>query len=129
MAATMQETALAKIMIVDDSRIIRRKIARCLEEHELEVIGRASNGVEAVEIFKQARPDIVTMDLTMPEMDGIECIEQLVNLDPSVKILVVSALADKATAIEALRKGANGFLCKPFTDRELSDALSELLRS
>lgn len=129
MGATMSETALAKLMIVDDSRIIRRKIARCLEDQELDIVGRASNGVEAIEIFKRLRPDIVTMDLTMPEMDGIECVEQLVKLDPSVKILVVSALADKATAIEALRKGANGFLCKPFTDRELSDALAELLRS
>lgn len=124
----MTTVATAKLLIVDDSRIIRRKIARCLEEHNLEVIGRASNGLEAVEIFKEAQPDVVTMDLTMPEMDGIECVEKLVNLDPRVKILVVSALADKATAIEALKKGANGFLCKPFTDRELSDALCELLR-
>ena len=129
MDATAAPTKTVKLMIVDDSRIIRRKIARCLEEHALEVIGRASNGVEAVEIFKAARPDLVTMDLTMPEMDGIECVEKLVNLDPSVKILVVSALADKSTAIEALKKGANGFLCKPFTDRELSDALTELLRT
>lgn len=128
MVATAQAQGTKKLMIVDDSRIIRRKIARCLEEHDLEVIGRAGNGVEAVDIFKAARPDLVTMDLTMPEMDGIECVEQLVNLDPSVKILVVSALADKSTAIEALKRGANGFLCKPFTDEELSDALAELVR-
>ena len=127
-AAAKNSAGALKLMIVDDSRIIRRKIARCLEEHELDVIGRASNGVEAVNIFRTARPDLVTMDLTMPEMDGIECVEKLVNLDPSVKILVVSALADKATAIEALKRGANGFLCKPFTDRELSDALAELIR-
>ncbi|MFK7887186.1 MAG: response regulator [Gammaproteobacteria bacterium] len=128
MVANMEPRARKKLMIVDDSRIIRRKIARCLDELDLEVIGRAGNGVEAVEVFKTARPDLVTMDLTMPEMDGIECVEQIVNLDPSVKILVVSALADKATAIEALKKGANGFLCKPFTDEELSDALAELVR-
>lgn len=128
MVAKMQPETGKRLMIVDDSRIIRRKIARCLDEHELEVIGRASNGVEAVAIFQEARPDLVTMDLTMPEMDGIECVEKLVNLDPSVKILVVSALADKATAIEALKMGANGFLCKPFTDEELSDAIAELIR-
>lgn len=128
MAKAAAPQPAAKLMIVDDSRIIRRKIARCIEEHNLEVIGRASNGLEAVEIFKEACPELVTMDLTMPEMDGIECVEKLVNLDPRVKILVVSALADKATAIEALKKGANGFLCKPFTDRELSDALQELMR-
>ncbi len=120
--------ATTTLMIVDDSRVIRRKISRCLQDNKLEVIGRASNGVEAVQIFKEARPDVVTMDLTMPEMDGIECVEKLVSIDPNVRILVVSALADKATAIEALKKGANGFLCKPFTDRELSLALAELLR-
>ncbi len=120
-------TSAARLMIVDDSRIIRRKIARCLEEHDLEVIGRASNGSEAIQIFREAQPDVVTMDLTMPEMDGIQCVEQLVRIDPTVRILVVSALADKATAIEALKKGANGFLCKPFTDQELSVALAELL--
>lgn len=128
MAASMEPKTGRKLMIVDDSRIIRRKISRCLEEHSLDVIGRASNGIEALNIFHAARPDLVTMDLTMPEMDGIECVEKLVNLDPSVKILVVSALADKSTAIEALKKGANGFLCKPFTDRELSDAIAELIR-
>ncbi|MEO1573742.1 MAG: response regulator [Pseudomonadota bacterium] len=128
MVAALGKAPQLKLMIVDDSRIIRRKIARCLEEHDLDVIGRASNGVEAVQIFQAGQPDLVTMDLTMPEMDGIECVEKLVNLDPSVKILVVSALADKATAIEALKKGANGFLCKPFTDKELSDALAELIR-
>jgi two-component system chemotaxis response regulator CheY len=68
------------------------------------------------------------MDITMPEMDGIECVEQLVAMNPDVLILVISALADKATAIEAMKKGANGFLCKPFTDRQLTDALDELLR-
>ena len=114
----MTALAAARLMIVDDSRIIRRKIARSLEQHELEVIARAANGREAVEMFKTAQPDIVTMDLTMPEMDGIECVELLVELNPNVLILVVSALADKSTAIQALKKGANGFLCKPFTDEQ-----------
>ena len=94
---------------------------------ELEVVGAASNGREAVELFRRTQPDVVTMDLTMPEMDGIQCVEQLVALNSKVLILVVSALADKATAVEAIEKGANGFLCKPFTDRQLNDALQELL--
>lgn len=120
----MQQTL--KLMVVDDSRIIRRKIIRCLENYDFEIVGTAGNGTEAVRLFKEARPDVVTMDLTMPEMNGIECVEQLVRLDPSVRILVVSALADKTTAIEALKKGANGFLCKPFTDQQLADAILEL---
>ena len=91
------------------------------------MVGAASNGREAVELFRRTNPDVVTMDLTMPEMDGIECVQELVALNPNVLILVVSALADKATAVEAIEKGANGFLCKPFSDRQLNEALEELM--
>lgn len=116
-----------KLMIVDDSNIIRRKIERSNHIERLEFIGSAGNGVEALELFNEKQPDVVTMDITMPEMDGIECVEKLVALKPDILILVISALADKTTAIEAIRKGANGFLCKPFNDKELNEALEELL--
>ena len=116
-----------KLMIVDDSNIIRRKIERSNKIKQLQVVGKARNGVEAVQVFKQTDPDVVTMDITMPEMDGIECVKEIVAINPKVLILVVSALSDKATAIEALKKGANGFLCKPFSDKQLNDALEELL--
>ena len=116
-----------KLLIVDDSNIIRRRIERSQQIDRLEVVGAASNGREAVEMFRRTQPDVVTMDLTMPEMDGIQCVQQLVAINSKVLILVVSALADKATAVEAIEKGANGFLCKPFTDRQLNDALHELL--
>ena len=116
-----------RMMIVDDSNIIRRRIERCQNIPQLEVVGSAANGLEAIQLFMQTDPDVVTMDITMPQMDGIECVERLVALKPEVRILVVSALADKATAVEAMEKGANGFLNKPFTDRQLNDALEELL--
>jgi len=93
-----------------------------------ELVGTAGNGEEALELFSKTDPDVVTMDLTMPRMDGIECIGRLVALKPSIRILVVSALADKATAVEAMEKGANGFLNKPFTDRQLNEAIAELMR-
>jgi two-component system chemotaxis response regulator CheY len=114
-------------MIVDDSNIIRRRIERSQQIDRLEVVGSASNGRAAVALFRRTMPDVVTMDLTMPEMDGIECVEQLIAIKAEVLILVVSAIADKATAVEAIEKGANGFLCKPFTDRQLNEALEELL--
>ena len=119
--------ASLKLMIVDDSNIIRRRIERSQQIARLEVVGSASNGRAAVEMFLRTQPDVVTMDLTMPEMDGIECVKELVAINSNVLILVVSALADKATAVEAIENGANGFLCKPFTDRQLNDALEELL--
>jgi two-component system chemotaxis response regulator CheY len=124
----MNAVAPLKLMIVDDSNIIRRRIERSQQIDRLQVVGAAANGREALDLFERTDPDVVTMDLTMPEMDGVECVERLVALKPEVLILVVSALADKATAVEAIAKGANGFLCKPFTDRQLNDALAELLQ-
>ena len=117
-----------KLMIVDDSNIMRRRIERSNQFDELELVGTAGNGLEALEMFKKTDPDVVTMDLTMPQMDGIECISKLVVLKPAVRILVISALADKATAVEAMEKGANGFLNKPFTDRQLNEAIADLMR-
>jgi two-component system chemotaxis response regulator CheY len=117
-----------KLMIVDDSNIMRRRIERSQQFEELELVGTAANGVEAIEMFRKMDPDVITMDLTMPQMDGIECIENIVKLKPAVRILVISALADKATAVEAMEKGANGFLNKPFTDRQLNEAIAELIR-
>jgi two-component system chemotaxis response regulator CheY len=117
-----------KLMIVDDSNIMRRRIERSQQFEELELVGTAADGIEALDLFKRTDPDVVTMDITMPHMDGIECIGRLVEMKPSIRILVVSALADKATAVEAMERGANGFLNKPFSDRQLNEAIAELLR-
>ena len=120
-----------KLMIVDDSNIIRSRIARIMVGTQLpsiEIVGFAANGNDALTLFKATNPDIVTMDLTMPEMDGVECTTLFTELDPDVKILIVSALSDKATAIQALKMGAEGFLYKPFTDDELVNALLELIK-
>lgn len=116
-----------RLMIVDDSNIIRSMILRTLSQHNLEIVATAGNGEEAVQRFIEDQPDVVTMDLTMPRMDGIQCIRKLKALNPKLRVLVVSALADKATAIQALKEGAQGFLCKPFSETDLSDAITELL--
>lgn len=119
-----------RLMIVDDSRIIRNRIARVVERGlipNVSVVGLATNGREALKLCAERQLDLVTMDLTMPEMDGVACVESIVKLQPDLRILVISALKDKATALEALRKGANGFICKPFTDGQLADAFNELL--
>lgn len=116
-----------KLMIVDDSNIIRNRIQRALDDNRFSLVATAMNGLKAVEQFQIYRPDVVTMDLTMPQMDGLECIEKLVEIDPDIRILVVSALSDKATGIKALSLGAGGFLCKPFSEGELLEALEELM--
>jgi two-component system chemotaxis response regulator CheY len=118
---------MIKLMIVDDSNTIRRRIERLVNLNDVSVVATAGNGLEAVRMFKKHRPDAVTMDITMPHMDGIQCVEALLRLRADTRILVISALADKATALEAIKKGANGFLCKPFNEDELNEALQELL--
>ena len=120
-----------KLLIVDDSNIIRSRIARIALHPRLQgisIVGLAKNGLEAVELARRAPPDVVTMDLTMPEMDGIACITALMAEKPKLNILVVSALGDKTTAIAALKKGARGFLHKPFSDEQLVEALLEIQR-
>lgn len=119
-----------RLLVVDDSNVIRSRIARVLGNGTLgdvQIVGMAKNGLEAINLFVQTHPDVVTMDLTMPEMDGVECTENMTRLDPEVRILIVSALSDKATAIKALEKGAQGFLYKPFTDVQLKSALVEIM--
>lgn len=117
-----------RLMIVDDSNVIRSRIARVAGADRLNahIVGLARNGVEAVRLCAEHQPDLVTLDLTMPEMDGIDCVVELVRQKPDIRVLVVSALSDKATALEAIKRGANGFLFKPFTDEQLVAALKEL---
>ncbi len=118
---------MLKLLVVDDSNVIRRKIERSCNSSKFQIVGLARNGVEAVRIAKETSPDVVTMDLTMPEMDGIECVEKIINMKPDTRILVVSALSDVETGILALEKGARGFLCKPFDEQRLNSALAELV--
>jgi two-component system chemotaxis response regulator CheY len=91
------------------------------------LVGLARNGAEALRIARATQPDVVTMDLTMPEMDGVECITEMLRILPRTNILVVSALSDKSTAIQALRLGARGFVAKPFSDDELKLALLDVM--
>ena len=123
----MRQAAAHRLMIVDDSNIIRRRIERVQDLPSIEFVGAARNGREALDMHERLRPTVVTMDLTMPEMDGGECVARLIERDPEILILVISALADKLTAMDAIEKGARGFLCKPFTDRQLNNALRKLI--
>jgi two-component system chemotaxis response regulator CheY len=121
-----------KLLIVDDSALIRSRIARILSNPRLnviQVVGMARNGVEAISLFLQYMPELVTMDITMPEMNGVDCTEKMIALRPDCNILVISALSDKATALKALKKGARGFLYKPFSDEDLIAAFLEFTSS
>lgn len=119
------------LLIVDDSVIVRSRIARLCEDTRLpplSVVGLAQDGMEAVVLARDKKPDLVTMDLTMPRMEGPACIEAISAMLPQARILVVSALGDKATALKALKKGAHGYLYKPFSDKDFINAFIELIK-
>lgn len=116
-----------KLLIVDDSMIIRRAIERTLAATVFTEIQTAADGIRALEEFQRFMPDVVTLDITMPHMDGIATLEEMLKLKPDTRVMIVSALADDSTAIEALTKGADQFICKPFTNEELVAAVNEML--
>ena len=116
-----------KLLIVDDSLIMRRAIERCVSGERFTEVRVAMNGREAVEQFEVFKPDVVTMDITMPEMDGLDAVVRILRKNPDAVILIVSALADKSTAVEAIKRGASGFLLKPISIESIQEALDDIL--
>lgn len=116
-----------KLLIVDDSSTVRRSIERHILSDRVTEIYQAANGREAMELFERYRPEFVTMDLTMPEMDGLTCISRMMALKPDTRLMVISALGDAETAIEAVERGANEYVVKPFSAEDLNLALANLV--
>ena len=117
-----------KLLIVDDSTIMQRTIQNKLKDYGMEIVGTASNGFEALNMVKEHRPDVITLDITMPEMDGITCLENIMNIHPEAKVMMITALSDKLTGLQALEKGARGFIYKPVNSSSLTKALDKLLK-
>ena len=114
------------LLIVDDSMIIRKAISQFAKRKGHTVVGEAGNGLEALEMFQINRPDAITMDITMPEMDGLECIRKIMEIDDTVKIVVVSALIAQENMLDAMNSGAKGFIQKPFNDEKLENVFKIL---
>lgn len=117
-----------KLLVVDDSLVVRNAVARGALSVAVTEVLRAEDGESAVELFRAHRPELVTMDLTMPKVDGLAAITLIQEIQPGTSILVISALNSHRVALEALARGACGFLTKPFTENEVSDALEQLVR-
>jgi two-component system chemotaxis response regulator CheY len=117
---------MTRLLIVDDAAFMRRMLAEMVEGH-CEVCGEASDGQEAVEKYKELYPDIVTMDITMPQMHGIEAMRQILAYDPNARILICSALGHKQKVLEAMKLGARDFVVKPFQKEQILDAIRRLL--
>lgn len=117
---------MKRVLIVDDAAFMRMSIRSMLSNYEFEIVGEAENGLMAIEKYKELQPDIVTMDITMPEMDGLQALREIKKIDPSASVVMVSALGQEARMKEAIIYGAKGFIVKPFKEEIIVAALSKL---
>lgn len=115
-----------KVLIVDDAVFMRMKLRDILEKNGYEVVDEAANGLEAIEKFKATNPDLVTMDITMPEMDGVEALKQIKAFDGDAKVLMCSAMGQQAMVMDAIRAGAADFIVKPFDSDRVIKALDKV---
>jgi len=112
---------MARVLVVDDAAFMRKMVSDALAKGGHEVVGEASNGQEAVESFQALRPDIMTLDITMPEKDGLTALREIIAVDPAAKVVMCSALGQESKVLESIKLGAKDFVVKPFqADRVLS---------
>jgi two-component system chemotaxis response regulator CheY len=116
-----------KVLIVDDAAFMRMMIKDILTKNGFEVVGEAENGVKAVEKFQELRPDLTTMDITMPEMDGISAVKQIRKIDAGAKVIMCSAMGQQAMVIEAIQSGARDFIVKPFQPDRVLEAIRKAI--
>ncbi|GAB6087052.1 response regulator [Alkaliphilus crotonatoxidans] len=117
----------SKILIVDDAAFMRMILKNILTNHGLEVAGEAENGIEALLKYNELKPDLVTMDITMPEMDGIQALREIHKKNPNAKVLMCSAMGQEAMVVEAIRSGAKDFIVKPFQEDLVIEKIKKIL--
>ncbi len=115
------------VLIVDDAIFMRTMIADILKQAGFEIVGEAATGLEAVEKYKELQPDLVTMDIVMPDMGGIDAVREIIKVDPSARILMCSAMGQQGLVVEAIQAGARDFVVKPFQPSRVLEAVQRLL--
>ena len=115
-----------RVLIVDDAIFMRMKLKDILEKNGFEVVAEAQNGMEAIEKYKSERPDLVTMDITMPEMDGIEALKKIREIDNSAKVIMCSAMGQQGMVMDAIKAGAIDFIVKPFDTTRVIESLGKV---
>jgi two-component system chemotaxis response regulator CheY len=123
----MMKNIKVRIMVVDDSMLMRNKLIKVLEGLRYEVVETAGDGVEAIEKFRECLPDIVTMDISMPNMNGIKAVEAIIKEFPKAKIIMLSAINQKALVVEAIEKGAKHYIVKPFSEEKIRAVIDQVM--
>jgi len=116
-----------RILITDDALFMRVTLKNILTQHGYEVVGEAQNGAEAVKLYNELKPDLVTMDITMPEMDGIEALKEIKAGDGGANVVMCTAMGQKNMVVEAIQAGAKDFIVKPFQPERVIEAVEKVL--
>jgi two-component system chemotaxis response regulator CheY len=118
---------MARVLVVDDAAFMRKMVSDALSKAGHEVIGEACNGAEAVQSYQSLKPDLTTLDITMPEKDGLAALEEIMALDPAARVVMCSALGQESKVIESIKLGARDFVVKPFKPDRVQDAVAKAL--
>jgi two-component system chemotaxis response regulator CheY len=118
---------MANVLVVDDAAFMRMMLKDILIKGGHEVVGQAANGLEAIKQYGELKPDLVTMDITMPEMEGIEALKRIKSSDPAAKIIMCSAMGQQGMVVQAIQAGAMDFVVKPFQSERVLEAVSKAL--
>ncbi|MEG6584647.1 response regulator [Dendrosporobacter sp. 1207_IL3150] len=118
---------MARVLVCDDSAFMRMMLKKVLIENGHEIVAEAGDGKQAVQMYRQHKPDLITMDITMPNMDGIEAVRIIHDENPLVRIIMVTALGQKAIITDALKAGASDFIVKPFNSDQVVETIRKVL--
>lgn len=116
-----------RVLVVDDAAFMRMMIKDILTKNGYEVVAEANDGLQAIEKYKEVSPDLVTMDITMPEMDGITALKEIKKIDANAKVIICSAMGQQAMVIDAIQAGAKDFIVKPFQQERVIEAVKKTL--
>ncbi|WLR57493.1 response regulator [Mesobacillus subterraneus] len=119
---------MVRILIVDDAKFMRITLTNILKKANHEIVGEAENGREAVKLYRELKPDLVTMDITMPEMSGLDAVKEIKKDFKDAKIIMCSAMGQQKMVVDAIEAGAKDFIVKPFDDSQVVDSVSRVLR-
>ena len=118
---------MARVLVVDDAAFMRKVLSDALAKGGHEVVGEAANGLEAVSQFQELHPDVTTLDITMPEKDGLTALKEILTLDPAARIVMCSALGQESKVLQAIKTGAKDFVVKPFQPSRVLEAVQRVL--
>src|SRR4030095_9794275 len=118
---------MARVLVVDDAAFMRKMVSDALTKGGHEVVGEAGNGAEAITAFQELKPEVMTLDITMPEKDGLAALKEIIELDPSAKVIMCSALGQESKVLESIKLGARDFVVKPFQAARVIEAVEKAL--